>query len=938
MSIEVGFRLLGPVEVWAGGRRLEVGAARPQCVLAVLLLDANRCVSVDEIVDRVWGAQRLPDEPRSAVLTHVSRLRSALAEIDGVAVVRQSGGYLISLDERLVDVHRFHALVKQARGAATDDHADALMEEALGLWRGEPLAGLDTPWINAARQNLLLHRHAARLDLTDIRLRRGRHAAMLGELAAQAAEHPLDERVCEQLMLALYRSGRQGDALARYRQLRQQLADELGADPGPALRQLHQQILDAAPALAAPVSSPAPVAARSVAVPRQLPAAPRWFTGRTRELARLSAALNGQPRSGHNTLVVSAIGGSGGIGKTWLALHWAHQNLDRFPDGQLYVNLRGFDPSGQPMPAATAVRGFLGALGVAPAAVPPDPDAQAGLYRSLTAGRRMLILADNARDAAQVIPLLPGSPTCTVLVTSRQRLPGLVTAHGALTVELDVLSEDEGRDLLARYLGRARVVAERDAVTAVLESCAGLPLAVSIVAAHALALHDLPLAVLAEDLRDASARLDALETSDLTANVRAALSWSYDALGPEERRVFGLLALAPGPDIDAAAAASLTALPGEHLRMVLRDLTDAHLLQHHAPDRYRLHDLVRLYGTERANADQPARERTAALRRLVGFYLHTAHAGQRLLSPRQHSPLRLRAPGAGVMPRPLPDPSAALTWFDQEHACLLTIQQLACSHGWDVQACLLAWALDAYHHLRGHVHDRSASWRLALAAAERLDNRAVQILAHQTIGRGCALVADNDDALDHLRRALTMAEQDGDTFMQARAYYLMGYSWVQRGDAHQALDHAGQALRLFRIAGNPIWEANTLNGMGWIQMRLDRYAEARVNCEAALALYSQHLPGQGSDAPTLDSLGVIAHHFHDYDRALAYYRRAVAICRDEGDVYNESDILDHLAQTHVALGCTDQARDTWQRALELYQTQHRLTDAQRVAQCLAALT
>jgi DNA-binding SARP family transcriptional activator len=588
MTVE--FRVLGQIEVLADGRTVNVGHARQRSVLAVLLVEANRVVAVDQLIERLWGTAPAPKDPRSVLRTYVWHLRRALAAVgDNVTLLRHAPGYKLIVDSQQVDLHRFRGLLTRA-ATANDNQAATLIEQALGLWHGEPFAGLDTPWISATRQNLLLRRQMARLDLTDIHLRHGRHTALLAELTDHAAEHPLDERIAGQLMLALHRSGRPAEALTEYQRVRKRLVDELGVDPGSALQQLHQQILTANTTAAA-------------VIPRQLPAAPRPFTGRTHELARLSAALD-QQADRRGTPPIAAISGAGGIGKTWLALHWAHQNLDRFPNGQLYVNLCGFDPFRQPMPAETAVRGFLDALGVVPTRIPADLDAQVGRYRSLLADKRILIVADNVRDTAQVIPLLPGSPTCTVLVTSRHRLTSLITGHGAVPMDLDMLGEDESQRLLVRKLGHDRVTAEPNTLAVLLECCAGLPLALSIVAARALIHPDLPLAVLADELRDTSTRLDALTSGDLRANVYAAISWSYDALGPAAARALCLIALAPGPDIGLSAVTSLLACSTSAARRLLRDLEDASLLQQHTPGRYRMHDLVRLYATIRAEHDQ----------------------------------------------------------------------------------------------------------------------------------------------------------------------------------------------------------------------------------------------------------------------------------------------------------------------------------------------
>jgi DNA-binding SARP family transcriptional activator/tetratricopeptide (TPR) repeat protein len=945
-ELGIEFRLLGPVQVRVGERLVDVGAPRQRCVFAVLLLHANRPVSTDQLVERVWGDGPLPDHPRSAAQIYVSLLRRALASVEGLTIARHSGGYLIDVDEQYVDVHEFHALINQAHATGQSTDAIALLDRALELWRGEALSGLDTPWINSARATLDKERQAAERDLTDLQLRQGRHGALLARLFTWAEQHPLDERLIGQLMLALYRSGRQADALHRYRQLRELLADELGTDPSHALRRLHQQILTNDPALAAPASpqgddpcgttEPAP-GTRVTVVPRQLPADIAHFAGRADALKTLNA-LAGRTSGTAGAMVISVIDGTAGIGKTALAVHWAHQHADRFPDGQMYVNLRGFDPAAAPVQAAAAIRGFLEALGVPPPQIPADLETQLGLYRSLLAGRRTLIVLDNARDPEQVRPLLPGTAGCLVLVTSRNRLTSLIALQGASPVTLDLLTLHEARDLLARRLGAGRVAAEPGATDDLIELCARLPLALNIAAARAAAYPDVPFATLTDQLRDARHRLATLDAGDTAANTRAVFSWSYRTLGDEAARMFRFLGIHPGPDITVLATASLTATTPDQARTALNELAAVHLLSEHAPGRYAFHDLLRAYAIEQARTHDNDDERHEALRRAVDHYLHTAAAGHHLLSPLQRSPIPLLEPAAGVATQPMPDPPAALAWFDQEHDCLLTIQQVACSQGWDVQVCQLAWTMDTHHSRRGHLHDRAASWRLALAAAQRLDNPAAQTVAHQNLGRAYAQAGENSDALGHLHHALTMAEQTGDVTTQARTHYFMAVTWDQRGDQHQALDHADRALRLFRTVDDGVWQANTLNATGWFQIRLGRYTEARTSCEAALALYRRHLPGHGSDSATLDSLGIIAHHLHEYDRALEYFRQALAVSRDEGDSYTEAGVLDHMADTHLALNHLDQAHDSWKRAHDLYQTQHRLSETERVAHKLAATT
>ncbi|MFL6120012.1 BTAD domain-containing putative transcriptional regulator [Actinophytocola sp.] len=590
---EVEFGLLGDVAAWRPDGPVDIGHRRQRSVLAALLFDANRVVGSEQLLDRVWG-NHPPQTARGTLFTYLTRLRRALAP---VPIERQPGGYRITIPPGTLDLDRFTDLIGKARDTDDDRLADRTYERAFGLWRGEPLPEVDTPWADSVRALLAGERYAAELDHIDVRLRLGEHTGLLAGLARRTAEYPLDERLAGQLILALYRSGRQADAIAHYEAFRRRLADELGVDPGPGLRELHRQLLAADDIVRAPARD-------RTRPPRQLPAAPWPFTGRGAELDSLSARLD----SAAGTTVISAIGGGGGIGKTSLALHWAHRHADRFPDGQLFVNLRGFDPSGAPTAPAAALSGFLIALGVTD--VPADVDARVGLYRSLVAGRKMLVLLDNAADTNQVVPLLPGSATVTTLVTSRHPLTGLLACHGATAVPLDVLSDAEALELLAARLGPDRLAAEPEAVAELVEHCGGLPLALGIVAARVLASPRTPLAQLAAQLRSPTTRLDCLDTGDAGLDLRTVFGLSYRDLTPDTTRLACLIALAPGPDISASAA---SALIGRDAGPMLRELETAHLISQSAPGRYRMHSLVRTDARERAAA-LPVDD---ALRRLI---------------------------------------------------------------------------------------------------------------------------------------------------------------------------------------------------------------------------------------------------------------------------------------------------------------------------------
>ncbi|MEU4761791.1 tetratricopeptide repeat protein [Actinosynnema sp. NPDC023794] len=666
-------------------------------------------------------------------------------------------------------------------------------------------------------------------------------------------------------------------------------------------------------------------------VARQLPAPPARFAGRERELAHVTAALAAQPAA----VVISAISGAGGIGKTWLALHWAHRNLHLFPDGQLHVDLRGFDPTGSPVPPEAAVRGFLEAMGVAPATIPTDPQAQAGLYRSVIAGRRMLVVLDNARDTAQVVPLLPGSPTCTVLITSRRRLTRLVTAHGARQVDLDVLPEGEARNLLARHLGADRLAADPRAVDDLVAFCAGLPLALGIVAARATSHPEFSLSALADELRDHTGRLDALNIDDAEANLRAVFSWSYRALAERTATAFGLLGLAPGPDIGLPAAAALIGTSTAEARVRLRDLEAESLVQEHSPGRYRMHDLVRLYAAEQAARDLAEPVRHEATTRLLDFYLHTAYSGERVLDP-YRPPIVIGRPVTGVAPHPLPDLARAVTWFEVEHANLMEAQQLAARHGRHTTTWRLGWVMHTFHYRQRHRRDNLVTWRTAVAAVEHLDDPGDQARAHRRLGVALLDVGEHRDGLAHLHRALEEFHRAGDVAGQARTHEAFAAAWDQQGDSERGLAHAYEALELYRGLDDRTREANMLNSVGWYHAALGDLTRAAEYCTAALALH-RRVGYVDGEAYTLSSLGHIAHRTGDHARAVDHFRAAITVLRSLNDRGEEASTLDLLAQAHSALGQHDQAREAWSQALELYHSQHRTAEVLVVRSRLAAI-
>jgi DNA-binding SARP family transcriptional activator/tetratricopeptide (TPR) repeat protein len=905
--VETGFQLLGAIEARVDGRALELGHLRQRCVLAVLLLDANRPVPVGELVDRVWGGHA-PQRSRETLYGYVSRLRNALAAAGDVRITRQAPGYLLTVDPGTVDVHRFHRLVAAVRGVPDAEAGLEALEQALSLWRGPALPMLDTPWLNDVRAALDRARFGAELDRNDLALRSGRHARVLDAMAAAAAVHPLDERLAGQLMLALYRTGRQGDALDCYHRVRRRLRDELGVDPGAALLRLHGQILRADPALAGPSSTvdrttDAGPSASGPRALRQVPAPPRTFTGRAVELGRLSELAGVSTRG-----AVCAIIGPGGVGKTWIARRWAHENRSRFPDGQLYADLRGFDPAGSPVPASVVIRGFLDALGVAPGAIPADLDAQAALYRGLAADRRLLIVLDNARDSAHVDPLLPGAGACTVLITSRHQLVGLVTAHGARPLTLGMLSGDEARHLLAGHLGTGRITAEPAAVDALVRHCAGLPLALGIVASRAAVHPGLPLTALAAELDDVTTRLDALDGGELSVSVRAALACSTDALAGPAARLFALLSGLAGPDARLAAVASLAGLPVGATRILLRQLAAAHLVAEQQPGRWQMHDLVRLFAAEQSGVPG---ERAAARRRLLDHYLHTGFAANRVLSPLRDA-IEPVPPAPGVSVEAFGHHEEAAAWFTAEHANLLVAVALAADEGLDTHAWQLAWTMATYLDRYAHWRDQAAVHTIAEAAARRLGDRTAQAYALCGLARAKIWLGRYEPARDHLRSALDLLD-DSDPAGQAHVHRAFARSYARDGDPRRALAHDERALALYRAAGHDCGQATALNAIGWHRAHLGEAEEALPFCERALALHRRIGDRQGA-ATTLDSLGYIHRQLGRYHEAIGCYRQAVEVFDESGDRYEMADTLASLGDTHAAAGDPDEARASWERA------------------------
>jgi DNA-binding SARP family transcriptional activator len=909
-------------------------------LLAALLLRAGRVVGQDALAEVLWEGQP-PAGARGALHSAVQRLRSTLGPSGAGLVETRPPGYLIRIDDGEFDVREFSVLAARGQAAAaagTWAQAASLLREALGLWRGEPLA--DVP------SQLLRDREAAPIEdqrsqalvaRIDADLHLGRHGEVVAELRQLVTAHPLQEQFHAQLMLSLYRSGRQADALAAYQDVRRVLADELGIDPGVELRLLHQRILAAdnelllaaggelsssAPTTLRPPapSRSDPAAAQEKVVPRQLPAATRHFAGRAEALKTLAALAAEAAEARHGT-VISVIDGTAGIGKSTLALHFAHQVAERFPDGQLYVNLRGFDPAGPPMTSVEAIGLFLNALAVPAARIPAGLDAPAGLYRSLLAGQRMLVLLDNARDVDQVRPLLPASPGCLVIVTSRSQLTSLVAAEGAAPVPLDVLTDAEATELLSRHLGPERVTGEPGATDELIQLCARLPLALSIAAARIASRPGLSLAALAADLRDARGRLDALDAGHAAANVRTVFSWSYQQLDAAAARLFRLLGLHAGPDISAAAAASLAGLPRDEGRRRLGELTRANLLAEHAPGRFWCHDLLRAYAVELAQSADSEAERRAATGRMLDHYLHTAHSAALLLLHPTRKPVTLAAPQPGAEPEPIGAAGQALAWLEAEDRVLMAATALALEAGFDTHAWQLAWAISRFLDTRGRWHDWAAIERIALAATQRLGDREAQAYAHQRFGFVSGRLGRYEDAHAHLGLALGIHTDRGDHSGQAYVHNALAITLNYQGRHGEALVEAQQSLTSYTAAGDRPGRALALNSVGWFHAVLGDHRQALSYCGQSFDLFRDLGYAEGM-ASSLDSLGYAHQQLGQYAEATACYQQALDLQREVGGRWGVAETLGHLGDTRCAAGNPAEARAAWQEALAILDDLH----------------
>ncbi|MCX4800388.1 tetratricopeptide repeat protein [Streptomyces sp. NBC_01214] len=956
------FNVLGSLEGWFGEVRLRLGGAIQERVLCVLLLEAGRVVPVARLVEATWEK----DPP----VTAAHQVRKAVADLrrripTGTEVIATDGpGYRVVVADDQVDLLEFDALTRAAgqalREGGRSEAAEAL-RAALALWRGSVLSGTGGPVIEAAATALEERRLAAAEQFFDLCLALGESGELISGLRALITQHPLRETLRGQLMLALYRSGRQAEALKEYGEVRELLVDELGIDPGPRLAKLYEAILRDSPELAAP-ERPAPVAAASVrpvpepaapAEPLPEPAPPVTavsegaapgvpartdadregepgtrtgpadapctlpydlpdFTGRAKELAELFDYVQDEGRGGERYARIVAIDGMGGMGKTTLAVRAAHRLAGGYPDGQLHIDLHGFTPGREPVTPTAALDGLLRTLGTPGDRIPEDLEGRTALWRSKLDGRRMLLLFDNAVDAAQIRPLLPASPGCLALITSRGRLLDL---DGVEWVSIGMMEPEDSTSLMAETLGTTRVAAEPAASAELAELCGHLPLALRIATARLRNRPRWTVRYLVERLRDEKRRMDELSSGE--RSVAATLRLSYLAMDEEYRTAFRILSLYPCAGTDVHSAAALLGTTVRDAEDALEFLLDVHLVQQPDIGLYTFHDLVRSFAQSLrgpATADDDA----AAVERLLGYYLTTSDAACEVLFPsRERRPTGI-PPYRGERPA-LRDTEQALSWFDREQAGLLAAVSLAERCGHDRYAACLSRNVGFHLHTHGQLDEFWSVGHLAVAAARRLDDPALLGISLANLGAACWKLGRFEEGLEVAREARATAVRAGDRHTEANSESTIGLLMSMLGRYKEALPLVERSVSMAQELGNPRAESESLTILSTLYERWGRFPEAAEVARRAIEI-DRDLGYRSNEIVALTDLAFAQVGLGEFVDADASLKRARDLCdetRSPGDV---ALVLALSAQVAHERGNVLQARAFAERSLVLGRT------------------
>ncbi|MBP2322204.1 DNA-binding SARP family transcriptional activator [Kibdelosporangium banguiense] len=890
---ELGFGVLGAIEVTRAGSPVTINGPKLRVLLAALLLRANTTVSVDRIAHRLWG-DLPPATAKKNIQVYALRLRRALGDETGSVIETQPDGYLIRLRPEQLDLLRFRSLTDAARDAGDLDAELDLLTEALSCWRGPALSDVPS---ESLRQDEVVQLEEARLRAeerrVDISLELGRHGEVLGELTRLTHDHPWQESFWAQLITAQHRSGRLGDALASYRKVHRILAEDLGISPGPRLQAAHRAVLDGPAVETVRPASPTVC---------QLPSDVDRFVGREDLIDRLTGP------SRRRNVVIS---GPPGVGKTALAVHVAHLSRRRYPDGQLYMNLQGYGPD-PPLTAEAALARFLGTLGVAQDQVPADPEDRAALFRSIFMGRKMLLLLDNAVHIDQVRPLLPTEPDCMVLVTSRGDLRGLSVEQ----VALGVLTGEESRAVLAGLLDDFRTQAEPDALAGLADACAHLPLALRIAGANLAANPHRGIAEYTDAMTSTGRLTELAIDDDEQSAVRVAFDQSYLRMPEACRSFFRLLGLTPGPDISSAAAAALAGVPHTEAIRTLNRLAEVSLIDPTTPGRHRLHDLIREYAADRAETEDGPENTTAALSRFASYYLHSAATAARLLYP---STSRRPLPEPAGPPPPLNTEQEALSWLDEERYNLVAAITWAATHP---VLSHYAWqfvdVLRVYLQARGHHLEVVAACTAALESARRSADRAAEVALLNVLGLISHNVSEYDRSTAYHRQALTAAREINDLDAEADALRNLGRDRSQCGEPTAALQYYREALVVSRKAGNVEGEALAMNYIGTAHTSAGR-ARTAVHWHQRAVDLAKRSGSRETLFRSLSGRAVARWSLSRLDDAISDHQQVLEYCREVGQPFGELAALIGLAETTFELGRIDEAQSLAGEALRLGQ-------------------
>ncbi|MCP3800096.1 tetratricopeptide repeat protein [Allokutzneria sp. A3M-2-11 16] len=909
------FTVLGPLELVVDGAPIPVQASKQRVVLAMLLLRSGRAVSIDDLIEALWG-DNPPAEARNALQVHVMRLRRVIGG-DLLRTVR--GGYAMTLAAEQLDLLRARDLVDRAarcREDGSEESERALLAEALRLWRGPLLVEVESESLRRNEITSVLEMLLGALERrVDLDLAAGRHQELIGELTTLTTEHPLRERFWAQLMLALYRSGQQAEALAAYRRITALLRAELGVGAGTSLRELHQAILVGSHDLA---ESPPRTAPR--VVPAQLPPDLADFVGRADRIDLVERTL--LPAEGQRSVPVTVISGSPGVGKTALAVRVAHRLKRGFPDGQLYVDLRGY-ASGEPVTTADVLSRFLRALGVRPEQIPVDIDEQSALYRSVLSGKRVLVVLDNASAADQVRALLPGDPGCSVLVTGRNELRGLVVGHGARTLRLEPFGVAESVALLAALLGSAS--SDDPAAVELAELCGHLPLALRIAGVNLAGRAKPDLAEYVTELKQGN-RLAALAIPDeSSAGVHAVFGLSYSALKAEARRLFRRLGLVPGPDFDGHTAAALLDAEPARASVLLEQLVAVNVLAVCGPNRYYLHDLLRLYAEQLCEVEESSADRESTVERLLDHYLRATDRAARATHP---DITRIALPEQE--PRPwLPsfdDREAAVEWLDAERVNLVAAAR-ARTHPFAVH---LADTARVYFSSGGHIAEWRSVAEVGLATARKLGDVRGEAAVHNSMARLYSDLAEYESTVEQCRLGLALCEKGLPSSVEVSFLNNLGTAYAELGDTAQAQEYFERSLARSQVSGPPHVEALGMLNLGAIYIYRGLLADAVRVQSAAVRMCAEH-GFITLEVLTANNLGIGRRELGQYAKAMESLDHALHRCRELGLRSAEASVLASLAEVYRDLAEYDHAHELCLESIETAKaTQRRKTVADAV--------